>query len=194
MKEAEKLICGTLTVALFAYCVANQVDPVVAATMFTHAAIDTAVQGIQFGWNIVKIAAKSTAIVGGSYIALKATIAGVNFFDGKINKCRFATKVVTIAEDESEQSEESEELEVELLDENDASESDDEDFEEVSENEESAQESFTIEPEDAFNPEELAGLLADQKRVVFLHGAIKLPALTAVKSVIKGPYRLRPRA
>ncbi|MGE3318139.1 MAG: hypothetical protein AB7I18_02485 [Candidatus Berkiella sp.] len=199
MKDSEKIICGSLTVALMAYCVAHQVDPVVAVATLTKSAVDTAVQGIQFGWNIVKIAAKSTAIIGGGYLAVKSAIELAKVSENKLQQLQahVAARAMGVFGDDRDYQEEelseSEELESEYSYENDAAESDD-DFEESSENHQSEDEHFTTEPEDALNDEEIRGLLADQKRVVFLHGAIKLSTLTAVKSVMKGPYRLRPRA
>lgn len=197
MKDPEKIICGTLTVALMAYCVAHQVDPVVAVGALTQSAVDTAVQSMQFAWNVVKIATKSAAIVGGGYFAVKSSIKLLKFSENKLEQlqaCR-ALQARDDSEDDSDYQEEtlSESEELEADSENSAVVLEDEDFEEGSEIEESEDECLNTEPQEALE-EEIRGLLADQKRVVFLHGAIKLSPLTPVKGIKTGPYRLRPRA
>lgn len=194
LTKSEFLFCGTAAVGLLAYSVSHQVDPAVAASTLADNVLQATIYGVKTGAHIVWQATKASAIVFGTFAALKVAVAA-----GKHIKNKAEQRLETIQEENEQECD----VEEDVLEENNLSpftihtwdeaeydEEDDDDYE----NEEEPDIIENILPEDAVTLEEIQLLLSDQKRVVFNHGAIKLPPLQGVENTyLKGPYRLRPR-
>jgi hypothetical protein len=204
LTKSELLLCSVGAIALVAYSVSHQIDPAVATKELVDATLQATIYGLKSTLHFAYQTGKASGIVFGSYVALKA-VAAVAIRVNKKVQARIAEQDVA---DEEENDEEDRCFQDETLlfenevepqafaiatwneDDDNYDEDDDEDYD--LEDEEDVIE--TVIPDEAFNKEELTDLLADQKRVVFLHGAIKLPPFSpAENTAIKGPYLLRPR-
>jgi|GEM_PF-7072363 len=207
LTKSEILFCSTAAIGLMAFSVANHIDPAVATRNFAVMALQATVHGIKTGAHFLYLAGKASAIVFGSYAALKVAVA-----TGKAIKRSVKVGFEMSLQEENEEEMRFEEEETPPQDEADLSEYEievvepnftirnwkeaeyDEDEDEDYEDDDELDVIENITSEDPLTGEEMQLLLADQKRVIFQHGAIKMSPLLPIENTHqKRPYCLRPR-
>lgn len=210
IKKSEVIICAVAVTGLLAYSVANQVDPLFASQTLAETALALTISGVKTVAYFGLQTAKSVGVVAGTYLTIKGTALAVstlkNKFDQRFQKAdiasdsenddEFEEEFEEELEDdlESDQEEVLDELDLEELDEaseNDLeSDDDDEDYKPHFK----ADIAFTVDEDDALTAEEIECLLADQTRISFNFGEVKVSELTPIKTTCQaGPYALRPR-